>query len=83
MPRVDEVRAASERNRLELIPAIFSVGYGGSVLSHDRQLAEGLPVENALFQVKGGEARLLPDDSARFANGGFEEFSPIFLISVD
>ena len=51
--RLEEIRAAAERNRLELIPAIFSVGYGGSVLSHDRQLAEGLPVVDALFQVKG------------------------------
>jgi hypothetical protein len=73
--RLDQIRDAAKRNRLELIPAIFSVGYGGSVLSHDRQLAEGLSVEDALFQVKGGEARLLADDSVRFVNGGFEQFS--------
>jgi hypothetical protein len=73
--RLDEIRTASERNQLELIPAIFSVGYGGSALSHDRQLAEGLPVEDALFQVSRGEARLLADSPARLANGGFEEFS--------
>ena len=27
--RLDEVRTACERNHLELIPAVFSVGYGG------------------------------------------------------
>jgi hypothetical protein len=73
--RLDSIRAAAEKNRLELIPAIFSVGYGGSVLSHDRQLAEGLPVRDAVFQAGGGQARLLPDESGRVVNGGFEEFA--------
>ncbi len=73
--RLNEIRGACERNRLELIPAIFSVGYGGAALSHDRNLAEGLPVEGALFRVKDGQARLAPDESIRIENGGFEEFS--------
>ena len=72
--RLDEVRKACEANRIEFIPAIFSVGYGGAALSHDRNLAEGLPVEGAVFGVKGGEARIRPDESVRLANGGFEEF---------
>jgi hypothetical protein len=60
---------------LELIPAILSVGYGGSVLAHDRNLAEGLPVVDALFVVKGSEAWHLPDLPApHIANGGFEAF---------
>ena len=67
--RLDQVKQACERHRLELIPAVFSVGYGGGALAHDRNLAEGVPVEDALFVVKGSEARLLPDESVRFANG--------------
>jgi len=73
--RLDEVKQACERLRMELIPAVFSVGYGGAALAHDRNLAEGVPVEDALFVVQGSEARLLPDESVRLANGGFEEFS--------
>jgi hypothetical protein len=73
--RLDAVKQVCERNQVELIPAIFSVGYGGSALSHDRDLAEGVPVEDALFAVQDGEARFLPDESVRLVNGGFEEFT--------
>jgi len=73
--RLDEVKAACARNKLELIPAVFSVGYGGSALSHDRHLAEGLPVQDAPFLVQGGEARFVPDETVRLANSGFEEFT--------
>jgi hypothetical protein len=73
--RLAAVQQACEKNRVELIPAVFSVGYGGGILSHDRNLAEGLPVEDAPFLVKGSEARFVPDDSVRLANGGFEDFT--------
>ncbi|MGO8929338.1 MAG: carbohydrate binding domain-containing protein [Limisphaerales bacterium] len=72
--RLDEVSRSCEENRLELIPAIFSVGRGDGVLAHDRNLAEGLPVEDALFLVQGGEGRLAPTSPVQFKNGGFEEF---------
>jgi hypothetical protein len=72
--RLDQVKQACERYGLELIPSIFSVGYGGSVLAHDHNLAEGLPVVDALFVVQDGEARHVPDATVRIVNGGFEEF---------
>ncbi|HEY5910044.1 MAG TPA: hypothetical protein VJA21_05510, partial [Verrucomicrobiae bacterium] len=71
--RLEQVRQVCERNKVELIPAIFSVGYGGGALSHDRNLAEGLLVRNAPFLVKGDEARFIPDRTPLFVNGGFEE----------
>ena len=73
--RLDAVKGACARNKLELIPAIFSVGYGGSALAHNRNLAEGVPVQDAPFAVKGREARLVPDAAVRLANGDLEEFS--------
>jgi hypothetical protein len=73
--RLEAVRAHCEERKIELIPAVFSIGYGGGILSHDRNLAEGLPVTDAPFVVKGGEARLIPDASVRLANGGLEEFT--------
>lgn len=73
--RLDEVKAVCERNHVDLIPAVFSVGYGGGALSHDRNLAEGLPVEKAAFLAAPGEAAFLPDPAVRIVNGGFEEFS--------
>ena len=72
--RLNAVKQVCEQNHLELIPAIFAVGYGGGVLSHDRNLAEGLPVEDAPFLVSGGEARLVSSNAAQIANGGFEDY---------
>lgn len=73
--RLATVQAACARNKLELIPALFSIGYGGGILAHDRNLAEGLPVEDAPFVVRDGVARLVPDPAVRMVNGGFEEFT--------
>ncbi|HPA20633.1 MAG TPA: hypothetical protein PLU30_22985 [Verrucomicrobiae bacterium] len=70
--RVEKVRQVCDRRGVEMIPSVFSLGYGGGVLAHDRNLAEGFPVENAPFLVRGGEARMVPDDSVRMVNGDFE-----------
>ena len=72
--RLDEVQRTCERLKIELIPAGFGVGYGGTALQHDKYLAEGLPVVDAPFLVQGLSARLAPDASAHISNGGFEEF---------
>jgi hypothetical protein len=73
--RLEAVKQACARNKLDLIPAVFSVGYGGAALAHERDLAEGLPVEAAPFVAQGNEARLVPDPNVRLVNGGFEEFT--------
>jgi Carbohydrate binding domain len=72
--RLDEVQRACERLKLELIPAGFGVGYGGTALRHNKYLAEGLPVADAPFLVQGRSAQLVPDASVGIVNGGFEEF---------
>src|SRR5262249_10514631 len=73
--RLDQIKKACEDNRLELIPSLFSVGYGGGALAHDPNLAEGLPVIDAPFLVQGTEARLAATNSPQLLNGGFEEFT--------
>lgn len=73
----DRLRILQEvcaKNRVELIPAVFSIGYGGGALAHDRNLAEGLPVVDAPMRVKDGEARLESTGTRALRNGGFEEF---------
>ncbi|MEK7404656.1 MAG: hypothetical protein AAB225_06070 [Acidobacteriota bacterium] len=72
--RVKRVKAICDELQLELIPQIFSAGYGGSVISHNRNLAEGLPVRDALFVASGGEARLVADPPVALLNGGLEEY---------
>src|SRR6266542_2375424 len=41
--RVKKVKAICDEFHLELIPQIFSAGYGSGILAFDRNLAEGLP----------------------------------------
>ena len=73
--RLGEVEKTCNRLKLELIPAIFSVGYGSPALGFNRMLAEGIPVIDAPFLVKGSQARLVPDASVKLANPSFEEVS--------
>jgi hypothetical protein len=70
---VRQVREAASRLKLDLIAAVFPIGYSEGLLAADPNLAEGLPVKDAPFVVRGG--RLLPaDDSCQLANGGFEDY---------
>lgn len=71
--RLDALSAMCASNGLAFIPAVFSVGYGGGTLAHDRNLAEGFPVENAPLLVKGREARLVAGASPMIKNGDFEQ----------
>lgn len=72
--RLEEVNKICSQEALEIIPCIFSVGYGNSLLAHNPNLAEGLPVTDALFVASNGEARLRPDPPVEFVNGSFEEY---------
>ena len=69
-----KIKSLCEKYNIELIPAVFSIGYGGGVLSHDRNLAEGVPVKDALFQVKGNKAVFVPEGNVEISNGGFEMY---------
>ncbi len=73
--RLEEVKRACAEYRLEIIPIIFSAGYGGGLLGCDRNLAEGLPVKEARFVVEGKEACFKTDSPVEIANGGFEDHS--------
>lgn len=72
--RLKQVKQICKQFNIEIIPIVFSVGYGGSILSHDRNLAAGIPVNDVLFVVENGEARLIPDPSVELVNGGFEQY---------
>jgi hypothetical protein len=73
--RLEQLQAVCQRLQIDMIPAVFSVGYGGAALVHNRNLAEGLPVVDAPFLVRKNVAEFLPDESVVLANGGFEDFS--------
>jgi hypothetical protein len=73
--RLEALQKACDQNHLELIPSLFSVGYGGGALAHNPHLAEGLAVENAPFVVSNGVALFQPAESIKIANGGFESYT--------
>jgi hypothetical protein len=73
LERLARLKRTCDRLGVEIIPAGFGVGYGGGVLSHDKNLAAGQPVHGALFVAKGNEATFLADPAVKIANGGFEE----------
>jgi len=70
--RLQHLKQTCDRLRVEIIPIGFSVGYGGGVLSHDKNLAAGLPVRGALFVAGDHDAHFEPDPPVTLANGGFE-----------
>lgn len=58
---VERVRRLSDELQLRLVPAIFPVGYSNDLLAQNPNLAEGLPVRDALFEVRGNRAELVAD----------------------
>jgi hypothetical protein len=73
LERLRRLKQTCDHLGVEIIPTGFGVGYGGGVLSHDKNLAAGQPVRGALFVAKGDEATFLADPAVKIANGGFEE----------
>lgn len=69
----DKVKTAARAAGIEIIPAVFPIGYSNGLLSNDVNLAEGLPVVSAPFVVKGAEAFLVPEPAAKLKNGDLEE----------
>ena len=71
--RLQRVKDICAGNDIEIIPSIFSIGYGWSFLQHDRNLAAGISVVDAPYVVRNGVARLSPEAAVSIANGGFEQ----------
>ena len=74
LERLRKVKAIADSYHLEIIPSGFNIGYGGAILEHNKNLAEGMLVKDALFVVQDGVARFVADSPAKLENGGFEQF---------
>jgi hypothetical protein len=74
LARLKQVSQLCKQQDFEIIPIIFSVGYGGSILAEDRNLAAGLPVKDAPFIVENNQAHLIPGITAKIVNPGFEQY---------
>jgi len=58
---IERVKKIAAATGLEIIPGVFPIGVSESILSHDPNLAEGLPVRDALFVVQNGVATPVAD----------------------
>jgi hypothetical protein len=67
---VERVRKLSDELQLRLVPAVFPVGYSNDLLAQNPNLAEGLPVRNALFEVRGDRAELVADPAVSLPSLG-------------
>src|SRR6185503_10010713 len=63
---LDRIKAAAAERKIDLVPAMFQVGHSENLLSQDPNLAEGLPVRDQVFVVRGGVARVEADPPVAF-----------------
>lgn len=70
---IARLRDVAAQAHLEIVPAVFSMGYSNDLLSRDPNLAEGLPVKDAPFIVKHGEARAITEAPTMLLNADFTD----------
>lgn len=70
---LDRLKKLATELHLEIVPALFPVGYSNDLLWHDPNLIEALPVRQALFVVQDGTARLQPDPPIALQGGDFAD----------
>ena len=70
---VGRVQQLANNLHLTIIPVLFSFGWSNNMLWHDPNLAEGLPVSNALFVVQVGQARLAADPAVTFGKPAWKD----------
>jgi hypothetical protein len=70
---VERVKKIAADAKLEIVPALFSVGYSNDLLWHDPNLIEALPVRDALFVVSNGVAHLTPEMEVSLKGGDFAD----------
>ncbi len=74
--RIEQVKQFVRDAGLEIVRSC-SRRYGGSVLAYNRNLAEGVPVRDALFIARAARQGWQPTPPVTFVNPGFEEFTVI------
>jgi hypothetical protein len=70
---VARVKRIAADLRLTIAPAVFPVGYSNDLLFADPNLAEGLPVKDQPFVVKGGAAQPVVDPAIKLDNLQFKD----------
>ena len=73
---LQDFRKACKDNGMKLVVGVgASWGYSETFLSHDPNLAEGMPVTKAPFIVKDGKLVAFDDGTTKLINGSFDEMN--------
>ena len=73
LAHVRRARQIAREAHLTIIPAVCPMGYSNDLLACDPNLAEGLPVRDVSFVVRGGRATPAPDPAAAFTKLAFHD----------
>jgi hypothetical protein len=68
----EAAKAAAMRLKIEIVPAIFNIGYSNSMLFHDPNMVEGMPVKDMELIVRDGVATV-PDSDLALPGGDFSD----------
>lgn len=69
---VARVKRIAADLHLEIVPAVFPIGYSSDLLSQDVNLVEALPVKDVPLIIQGGMAQLDDPTAPRFPAEGFQ-----------
>lgn len=70
---VEKVKKAAKEIGLEIVPALFSIGYSNDLLWHDPNLVEALPMKDVEMVARGGVAELPKEEPALMKGGDFSD----------
>lgn len=70
--RLAAIGEEAGRLQLGLIPSVMPFDRGDLAIPSDPHMAEGIPIRDVLYVVRGGEAFLQPDPPVALADPGFE-----------
>ena len=70
---VARVKRLAEELHLQLVPALFHIGWSNNMLWHNPNLAEGLPVKDAPFVVHDGKAAPAADPGLRLGKPDWKD----------
>jgi hypothetical protein len=70
---VERVKALAAQLHLEVVPAIFPVGYSNDMLGHEPNLVEGPPVKDVPLVVQDGVARVDDPEAPILPGGDFTD----------
>ena len=70
---IARVKELAAKHQIELVPAVFPIGYSNSLLSQDVNLVEALPVKDVPLVVHGGIASVADAAAPSLRGGTFDD----------